>query len=253
MNSTKTTITQKRRVGRTFGYLGIFVVWALILAIVIGVLAIIPIAISNLPDGLQYSKAVTSVTDDRSQILPFIIAIPLVTSIFGYAMYALILLPLANAMLALAYFFRSFSPKYKNEPLSMTRWTSEGIGTIRLGFMAGLYPGYENRGSGTAISLLPVQKSQFTTFWATISLLTMSVPKGVKGFWTLVYGVALINLAYFVTISWYYWPVREPMLVLMWVLISVALFIYGLVIVIRISLKRVAQWNEETPSKKQVK
>lgn len=249
MSSTKTTITQKRRVGRTFGYLGIFIVWALIFAVVIGVLAIIPISISNLPDGLQYSRGVTSLAYDSSQLVPFIICIPLVTAIFGYAAYALTLLPLANAMLALAYFFRSFSPKYKNEPLSMTRWTSEGIGTIRLGFLAGEYSKYKDHMNGTAISLLPVQKSKFTTFWATISLLTMSVPKGVKGFWTLVYGVALINLAYFVTIGWYYWPVREPMLVLMWVIISAALFIYGVVIVIRISLKRVAQWNEASTQK----
>jgi hypothetical protein len=251
MNQEKTiVITPGRRVGRFFGYSGIFFVWVFLFAVVIGLLAAIPVSIvmgaSDNGGMLAASPGVIKVLADPVQIVvAIVILIPLLGMAFGYGViYLLLLMTFTNVVLSAIYIGRSLNPKYKNEPLSTSKLVDGTIdprynvltslnpaplfNIARLGAFASIVTGTLN--SKTAISLLPVRGTPVTSFFGKLSLLVWSSSSMSL---ELVGGMSLVGVAYIVTVIWVFWPVTSSVGVLIWSLVSAVIFAYGSYLAIR--------------------
>ena len=214
-------VSARSRALRPFGYLGISIVWLLLTAVVLALLAVIPIAILNQGD-LASSPGVKNLGVDN-QWLAALIALPIVAGVFGAVICLLFVGSFSLFGLSLIAFSRSLRPSYANEKLTTTRWTSDAIGPPRAGGMVPAASGsrYKDVLDKQSLSLIPVRRTRYSEFWTQMMFFAW-VPSGgtiVASTW--------LGLAYLVTVSWMTWPVTGGFAVL-WGAISLALTGFGL-------------------------
>jgi hypothetical protein len=242
---------------RPFGYLIVAIVWLAIFVAVIGVTAIIPASLISGGNHLQDSRnfALNNVVN----IVEILIILTICGALLGWGFVMLGLLSATNWLLATTYFLRSLRPSYSHEKLSTTKWSMDAIGPVKAGQIIGpddsLVPiktnvpfieKYRNVTEGTAISLIPLRDSKVTTFLMSLSLIAMV---GVTG--KIFKGMFFFGLSYMLTIGWVFWPVTNTAGVIIWLIISLALFIYGFVTIVKGIRIKLAIWDKE--SRKAVK
>lgn len=237
---------------RPFGYLIVAIVWLAIFVAVIGVVTIIPASLISGGNHLQDSRnfALNSVIN----IVQILIILAISGALLGWGFVMLGLLSVTNWLLATIYFLRSLRPSYSHEKLSTTKWSTDAIGPVKAGQIIGpddaLIPiktnvpfieKYRNVTGSTAISLIPLRDSKVTTFLMSLSLIAMV---GITG--KIFKGMFFVGLAYMLTIGWVFWPVTNTGGVIIWSIISLGIFTYGLVTIIKGIRIKWSIWDKES-------
>lgn len=176
--------TQGQVVGRVFGYLGMAVLWLLILGmalfITVGILAL------GVGDDIGDLPAVKG----WNAVIGLVMMVFLGAPVMGFATVFLALWTAGMALSAATLFVRSLNPRYRHEQLSTSRRSraGEAVGGISTAV------------TGVSLSLLPVR----LTRWAKV--VTMIRFNGsVLNLNTLVIGYAW-GLFYLFTVVWPRWP-----------------------------------------------
>ncbi|HWT33785.1 MAG TPA: hypothetical protein VN107_08470 [Microbacterium sp.] len=197
-----------RLAGRVFAYLGLTVLWAVLLAIVLfATVAVLP--------GALGADLGTSPFATRSDAWMGVLVVPLVLApIFGFITVFLVLATTGMTLSAATLFVRSLNPSYRHEQLSTTvkAVKGEAVGPVTTAY------------TGVAVSLLPVR----LTRWAKVVMIIQFNGWIFNGS-TLVLGY-LWGLLYFFTLAWTLWPatgIAVPIcavitaLLVIWLLITI--------------------------------
>jgi hypothetical protein len=174
-----------RLVGRVFGYLGLTLLWLVLLAVALfATVAALPgAAASAVPEGgLVASPAVTRADSWLWFVIMPLLVVPFFGSVTVFLVLATFGMLLSSAML----FVRSLNPAYRHEQLSVTVWSVGG----------------EAAGPGPtlALSLVPVR----LTRWSKVVAIVQFNGWILNGT-TLAIGY-IWGLVYFFTFVWTLWP-----------------------------------------------
>jgi len=246
-------ISLARLIFRPLGYFALGLVWLIIFGMMaFCVWGLLPTLLTSDGTDLQHAGMFTQLQEDPSQIVPFIICLPLLFVIFGYFTY-LVIAALARTVLSFTYTVRALRPSYKSEPLSTTRWSENGLGPIRAGQIpvlresmqanmevAGLAR-YKDVIGDAAHSLIPIRDTRFSTFWGAL----MIAGSGISSAKLL--ASLVIGAAYIWTIGWTLWPVHQPVLVILYLIVSVGLGVWGIWLIVRSIRREVRSWATEKP------
>jgi len=219
---------------RPFGYLGLAVVWLGITAIILFLLASVPLAIDS-QGPLSEGPAITSLADDN-QWIAAIFVLPIIALLFGALIVLLLQGSLSLMMLSLIAFTRSLRPSFAGERLTTTRWTGEAIGPVKFGVAPAKYAPVKNM---TSLSLIPVRRTRFSSFF-TSGMLFAFAPS-----FRVILEATWIGLAFVLTFGWIQWPVAGP-LAIVWTVVSVALSVFGIWRVARARRIDSARWTTQT-------
>lgn len=191
--------TPARLVGRVFGYLGLTVLWLILVGIALfATVFALPGALqSATSDGGIGASPIVHGSDSWLAI----IGIPLVlVPIFGFLTVFLVLATFGMALTAAMLFVRSLSPAYRHEQLSMT---IRSVGGEAVGPVTTAY-------TGVGLSLLPVRLTRWSKVVMIIQFNGWIVSGG-----TLAIGY-IWGLVYFFTIGWTLWPATGAAVPICW-------------------------------------
>lgn len=177
--------TAAGRVGRVFGYLGMTLLWLLVLAVVVFA------TVFALPGALGGGEGLAaSPMWHRSDTWLAPVVLLLVAAIIGYATVFTWLASLGLVLASATAFVRSLSPSYRNERLTITRRSSNGeaVGPITTAF------------TGVALSLLPVRMTR----WAKVFMIVQFNGWIINGS-SFVIGFGW-GCLYLFTVGWLLWP-----------------------------------------------
>jgi len=219
---------------RPFGYLGLAVVWLGITAIILFLLASVPLAIDS-QGPLSEGPAITSLADDNEWVA-FLFVMPIIALVFGALIVLLLQGALSLMMLSLIAFTRSLRPSFAGERLTTTRWTGEAIGPVKFGVAPAKYAPVK---SMTSLSLIPVRRTRFSSFFTSGMLFAFapSFRVTLESTW--------LGLAYVLTFGWIQWPVSGP-LAIVWTVVSVALTAVGVWRIARARRIDAARWTTQS-------
>ena len=176
-----------RRVGRIFGYLGLTVLWFVLLAVaVFATIVVLPAMLDSDGTGLGASPGV-----QRSDAWLGLIIIPfLVAPLIGIFAFFLVMATLGTVLTSATLFLRSLNPAYRHEQLSTTIKSvhGEAVGGVATAF------------TGVALSQLPVRLTRWTKI-----LLIIQFNGWILNANMLVIGL-LWGWLYFFTFGWMLWP-----------------------------------------------
>lgn len=176
------------RVGRIFGYLGLVVVWAAILAVGIfaTVLALPGAAGAAAPEGLSDSQLFR-----HSDTWLAVFVLPLLALIFGAISVFIVTASLGALLAAATLFVRSLNPAYAGEQLSLSILTKDGeaVGPESTAF------------TGVALSLIPVRLTRWTKIIVMIQFNAWLINS------TLLLIGFLWGCTYLFAVGWMLWPV----------------------------------------------
>ena len=176
-----------QRAGRVFAYLGLTVVWLLLLAVVVfATIVVLPAWLASDGTALGASPAF-----HRSDTwLAFIIIPFLVAPLMGAITFFLVMATFGAVLTSATLFIRSLNPAYRHEQLSTTIKSvhGEAVGGVATAF------------TGVALSQLPVR----LTRWTKVLLIVQF-----NG-WILNGNMFVLGLIwgwlYFFTVGWMLWP-----------------------------------------------
>ncbi|NYG07970.1 ABC-type multidrug transport system fused ATPase/permease subunit [Phycicoccus badiiscoriae] len=180
--------SRARLVGRVFAYLGLTVLWLVLLAIALfATVAALPGAAGSATSdgGLAASHAF-----HRSDSWLAIIFIPLLVPLFGFVAVFLVQATFGMVLTSAMLFLRSLNPAYRHEQLSMTIRSSDGeaVGPALTAV------------TGVGLSLVPVRLTRLSKV-ATIIQFNGWIVNGST------FAIGFIwGLVYFFTITWTLWP-----------------------------------------------
>lgn len=211
------------RVGRVFGYLGLVVLWAAILAVgIFATILALPGALGAAgPEGLGDSQLF------RHSDTWLAVVLPLLALIFGAISVFVVTASLGALLAAATLFVRSLNPAYAGEQLSLSILTKDGeaVGPVSTAF------------TGVALSLIPVR----LTRWTKIIVMIQFNAWLING--TLLLIGFLWGCTYLFTVGWMLWPVTGAGVIVCAVLSSLPLV--GIVWVV---WRRRARFAEVVPT-----
>lgn len=213
--------SQAERALRPFGYLLVALVWTVLGAVTLALPAALPFGLWSTNPDFSSREFVTG-GDTVITVLFLVFALVVLVPLLGYAFVALPLGSVSLAVLSWTYVVRSLRPSYAGERLSSTGWSRNVIGPVTVG--------------KTALSLLPVRLTPWTTLWTEITFLGWRPGRAV-----LVAGIPYA-LASFLVAGWLFWPVG-PVAAVVWVVVTAALVVTTVVLIVREYLRRVGGGN----------
>jgi len=239
-------VTLRARALRPFGYLFLSLIWLALVGVAAFVWVVLPSALTS-SGPLRLAPGITNLAKDPGETIAAIIALLIAAIPFGFVLAFISIASVCLCLLSFVYFIRSLNPAFAGERLSTTLWTAEAIGPVRLGGAAigmvpvnqGFFARYRPVMGKAAISLIPVRRSRLTSSLSTGMFFSL-VPS-----WRLIFSSFPLGITYLLTVGWVLWPVRSPVIVIAWVIVSVVLAALSALVIVRSIRAQVRGWDRQ--------